>query len=127
MTAFLTPYRIIDCTDHRGQLAGMILGDLGADVIRVEPPGGSPARFRGPQLSGVPATEASLEFFAFNRNKRSIVLDPSDAADREQLEKLLGPPEEKQKSQPPKEQPAAEAEKKPQQESKQQEKAEKKE
>ena len=40
----LAPYRVLDLTDVRGQIAGMVLGDLGADVIRVEPRGGSPAR-----------------------------------------------------------------------------------
>ena len=43
----LSPYRVLDATDDRGEIAGMVLGDLGADVIRVEPPGGSPARSRG--------------------------------------------------------------------------------
>ena len=67
----------------------MILGDLGADVIKVEPPGGSAGRNEGPRLNDAPATEASLQFFAFNRNKRSIVLDLQDAADRSMLEALV--------------------------------------
>ncbi|MGE4607698.1 MAG: CoA transferase, partial [Myxococcota bacterium] len=71
----LTPYRVLDLTDHRGELAGMILGDLGADVIRVEPPEGSEARRRGPMLASGPQTERSLQFRAYNRNKRSIALD----------------------------------------------------
>ena len=36
----LSPYRVLDLTDDRGELAGMVLADLGADVIRIEPPGG---------------------------------------------------------------------------------------
>ena len=71
----LSPYRVLDFTDHRGEFAGMVLSDLGADVIRVEPPGGSLARFRGPRQEGAPEAEASLQFAAFNRGKRSIVLD----------------------------------------------------
>ena len=43
----LSPYRVLDLSDERGLLAGQILADLGADVIIVEPPGGSPARNRG--------------------------------------------------------------------------------
>jgi len=71
----LTPYRVLDLTDVRGQIAGMMLGDLGADVIRVEPPGGSEARSAGPFLDGVPEEDRSLSFTAFNRNKRSILID----------------------------------------------------
>jgi len=40
----LAPYRVLDLTDDRGQLAGLLLACLGAEVILVEPPGGSPAR-----------------------------------------------------------------------------------
>ena len=71
----LAPYRVLDFTDVRGQIAGMMLGDLGADVVRVEPKGGSDARRIGPQLSQGADTERSLSFAAYNRNKRSIELD----------------------------------------------------
>ena len=71
----LEPYRVLDLTDVRGQIAGMILGNLGADVIRVEPPGGSDARRIGPFLKDGPEAERSLNFFAYNRNKRSLELD----------------------------------------------------
>lgn len=83
----LSPYRVLDLTDHRGELGAMILGDLGADVIKIEPPGGSTARRQGPLLEGdrLPATQASLQFFAYNRNKRSIVLDLATHGDRETL------------------------------------------
>ena len=40
----LSPYRVLDLTTERGLLCGQILGDLGADVIKIEPPGGSSAR-----------------------------------------------------------------------------------
>jgi crotonobetainyl-CoA:carnitine CoA-transferase CaiB-like acyl-CoA transferase len=71
----LAPYRVLDLTDVRGQIAGMVLGDLGADVIRVEPRGGSPARGVGPLLPDGPESERSLSFAAYNRNKRSIEID----------------------------------------------------
>ena len=71
----LAPYRVLDLTDVRGQLAGMMLGDLGADVVRVEPVAGSDARRTGPLLSEGPDDVRSLSFAAYNRNKRSVVLD----------------------------------------------------
>jgi crotonobetainyl-CoA:carnitine CoA-transferase CaiB-like acyl-CoA transferase len=71
----LSPYRVLDLTDDRGELASMMLGDLGADVIKVEPPEGSPSRRLPPFLDGAPEAERSLTYFAFNRNKRSITLD----------------------------------------------------
>ena len=71
----LAPYRVLDLTDVRGQIAGMVLGDLGADVIRVEPRGGSPARGVGPLLPTGQESERSLSFAAYNRNKRSIEID----------------------------------------------------
>ena len=71
----LAPYRVLDLTDVRGQIAGMMLGDLGADVVRVEPADGSAARQVGPLLEEGPESERSLSFAAYNRNKRSVVLD----------------------------------------------------
>jgi len=85
----LGPYRVLDLTDERGEIAGMMLGDLGAEVIRVEAPGGSPARHRGPKLPNAPEGEASLQFAAYNRNKRSIALALTDAAERETFFRLV--------------------------------------
>ena len=78
----LSPYRVLDLTDARGPIAGMMLGDLGADVVRVEPPEGSGARRAGPFLSDGPEAERSLAFAAYDRNKRSIVLDLDGEAGR---------------------------------------------
>ena len=86
----LEPYRVLDFTDERGEIGPMVLGDLGADVIRVEPPGGTPARRAEPRIAGADGDLASLSFRAFNRNKRSIVLDPEhSAADRVLLRSLV--------------------------------------
>lgn len=71
----LEAYRVLDLTDVRGQLGGMVLADLGADVIRVEPPDGSEARRVGPFADDGPEGGCSLSFAAYNRNKRSIQLD----------------------------------------------------
>ena len=79
----LQPYRVLDFTDERGELGPMLLGDLGADVIRIEPPEGTPARRVAP-LAG--RGKQSLQFLAFNRNKRSIVVERGE---RELLEALV--------------------------------------
>ena len=71
----LSPYRVLDLTTERGLLCGQILGDLGADVMQVEPPGGSPARRLGPFYRDIPSPDGSLFWWSYNRNKRSITLD----------------------------------------------------
>ena len=71
----LSPYRALDLTNERGLLCGQILADLGADVIQVEPRGGSSARRIGPFLEDRPHPERSLFWWAYTRNKRSITLD----------------------------------------------------
>jgi len=67
--------RVLDLSDERGYLCGRILADLGADVIKVEPPGGCPGRRLGPFYHNKPHPERSLYWFAYNLNKRSITLN----------------------------------------------------
>jgi crotonobetainyl-CoA:carnitine CoA-transferase CaiB-like acyl-CoA transferase len=63
-----------------GPLAGVLLADMGADVIKIEKPdGGDDARLWGPPYG--PDGETSLYFYSQNRNKRSVTLDLKDAAD----------------------------------------------
>ncbi|HZU76993.1 MAG TPA: CoA transferase [Dehalococcoidia bacterium] len=83
----LKPYRVLDLTDERGLLAGKIFADLGADVIQVEPPGGSPAR-RLPPLLDARDPASSAWWAAYACNKRGITLDLDDAADRGRLRQL---------------------------------------
>jgi len=71
----LKGYRALDLTDEKGFLCGRVLGDLGADVIKVEKPGGDPSRSVGPFYHDEPHPEKSLYWFAFNANKRGITLD----------------------------------------------------
>ena len=71
----LSGFRVLDCTDERGFLAGKILGDLGADVIKLEPPQGDPTRLRGPFLHDQEGPERSLTWLALNTSKRGITLD----------------------------------------------------
>jgi crotonobetainyl-CoA:carnitine CoA-transferase CaiB-like acyl-CoA transferase len=74
-TSMLSPYRVLDLTDGRAELATFVLAGLGADVIKVEPPGGTPTRHEPPVAGGEPDGLASLRFHAYNRGKRSVVLD----------------------------------------------------
>ena len=73
----LSDYRILDLTDDRGFIAGMILADLGADVIAIEPPEGNAARRRGPFSDGSydGDIEDSLIWQSYARGKRSAVID----------------------------------------------------
>ena len=50
----LSPYTVLDLSDDRGEMASMILGDLGANVVKVEPPYGSSSRRMGPFLEDAP-------------------------------------------------------------------------
>ena len=71
----LTPYRVLDLTRTRGMLCAQILGDLGADVIQVEPLGGSEGRNIGPFFKAIDDKEHSLSWWGYSRGKRSIELD----------------------------------------------------
>ena len=85
----LSPYRVIDLTDEGGLLCGQLLADLGADVIQVEPPGGSSARRVGPWWKDERGPERSLFWWAYARNKRSVVLDLERDEERERLLALV--------------------------------------
>ena len=84
----LSPYRVLDLTDERGLLCGKILADLGADVIQVEPPGGSTARDIGPFYHGDVHPEKSLFWWSYCVNKRGITLN-LETADGQRLLKQL--------------------------------------
>ena len=77
--------RVLDLADQKGELAGRLLADLGADVIRVEPPGGAHSRCLPPFHDG-----RSLYFAYRNSNKRGIVLDLEEQGGRERLVDLAG-------------------------------------
>src|SRR5271157_3582427 len=85
----LSPYRVLDLTDEGNLICGQILGDLGADVILVEPPGGVRARAVGPFCGNEANPNQSLNFWALNRNKRSLTIDLETAAGRERLLELI--------------------------------------
>ena len=85
----LGPYRVLDLTDEKGLLCGRTLADLGADVIQIEPPGGSHSRDIGPFYRDFPHREKSLFWFAFCSNKRGITLDIDTKEGQQIFEKLV--------------------------------------
>ena len=79
-------YKVIDLTRVlAGPLCTQILGDYGADVIKIEPPSGDQSRSSGPPY----CNESSAMYYGLNRNKRSAVLDFKVADQRLMLEQLL--------------------------------------
>lgn len=81
--------RILDLAGPWGQYAGKLLADLGADVIKVEPPAGDPGRQIGPFKDDQPHPETSLFFSYYNTNKRSLAVDLDRPEGREILGRLL--------------------------------------
>lgn len=71
----LEGYRALDLTDEKGFLCGKILAELGVDVIKLEKPGGDPARKIGPFWHDEKEPEKSLYWFSYNSSKRGITLD----------------------------------------------------
>ena len=71
----LTGLRVIELADEQAEYCGLALAGLGADVIKIEPPGGSPTRRIGPFYEDREDPERSLFFWQYNRGKRSLMLD----------------------------------------------------
>src|SRR5262250_691207 len=88
-TGALSHIRIVELGDIPASYAARLLADLGADVIKVEPPGGDPNRLLPPFAGGIEHLERSLTFIHANTNKRSIVLDLEHEVDRRTFTKLL--------------------------------------
>ncbi|WP_089936110.1 CaiB/BaiF CoA transferase family protein [Candidatus Entotheonella palauensis] len=85
----LSPYRVLDLCHEHGMICGQILGDLGADVIAIEPPSGASARHTGPFYQDIPHPDRSLYWWAYSRNKRSITLDVTTPEGQETLRRLV--------------------------------------
>ena len=81
----LAPYRVVDLSEGGFNWCGKVLADLGADVIKVEPPGGSATRGRGPFIGDEPGPENSLFWWAYCNNKRGVVIDVESEEGREKL------------------------------------------
>ena len=81
--------RVLDLTGPIGQYCGRVLADLGADVIKIEPPEGDVARQMAPFARNAPHLESSLYFLNYNSNKRSITLDLNSESDRDTFRRLV--------------------------------------
>jgi crotonobetainyl-CoA:carnitine CoA-transferase CaiB-like acyl-CoA transferase len=78
MSGPLAHLTVLDLTDLRGALAGRLFADLGADVLKIEPPGGEAGRLQAPFAGNVAAPDRSLPFLYRNANKRGAVIDLHD-------------------------------------------------
>jgi crotonobetainyl-CoA:carnitine CoA-transferase CaiB-like acyl-CoA transferase len=85
----LAGLRVIELADEQAEYCGLVLAGLGAEVVKVEPPGGSPTRRIGPFYEDRDDPERSLYFWQYNRGKRSIVLDTAQQSDRARLRALI--------------------------------------
>jgi crotonobetainyl-CoA:carnitine CoA-transferase CaiB-like acyl-CoA transferase len=85
----LSGLRVVELADEKAEYCGMELAGLGADVIKIEPPDGSPTRRIGPFFEDIQDPERSLFFWHYNRGKKGIVLDLHQRGDRDRFLSLL--------------------------------------
>ncbi len=87
-SGFLSPWRVLDLSDERGLIAGWMLARLGADVVQMEPLGGSTARRCGPFADDAPPGENSLYWSAYASGKRGVAADFGSPAGLELVRRL---------------------------------------
>src|SRR5262249_12009368 len=85
----LTGYRVLDLSREVGHFCGKLLAGMGAEVVKVEPPGGDRLRTIGPFLHDRPGLERSLRWLYLNTGKRGITLDVTRPDGRRVLDLLL--------------------------------------
>ncbi len=85
----LAHLRVVDMADLRGALAGRILADLGADVVKIEPPGGDPGRLVPPFAGNIASADRSLPFLFRNAGKRGARIHLDEPAGKRRLDALL--------------------------------------
>jgi len=81
--------RVVELASEHAAFAGKLLGDLGADVVVVEPPGGHPSRAYGPFADDIDDPERSLWWWHYNTSKRGVVLDLTTTDGAAQLRTLV--------------------------------------
>jgi crotonobetainyl-CoA:carnitine CoA-transferase CaiB-like acyl-CoA transferase len=84
----LSDLTVLEIGDQSGDYAALLIGGLGADVIKIEPPSGAPSRRIGPYASDEGDAEKSLFFWRYNLGKRSLVLDLESSSSVPKLERL---------------------------------------
>jgi crotonobetainyl-CoA:carnitine CoA-transferase CaiB-like acyl-CoA transferase len=89
MVGALADLHILDLTDERSIYGAKLLADLGADVVRPEPPGGDPLRQRGPHFEQAGAGATSLWHAFFASNRRFFTVDPETDEAAAQLQRLV--------------------------------------
>ena len=87
-TTALPHIRVLELANHRAHYCGKLLADLGAEVVKVEPPEGDSTRREGPFKDDVPDPEGSLSFIYYNANKMGITLDLESPGDRDAFLRL---------------------------------------
>jgi crotonobetainyl-CoA:carnitine CoA-transferase CaiB-like acyl-CoA transferase len=85
----LADIRVLELADEQAEYCGRLLAGLGADVIKLEPPGGSPSRRIGPFWADREDPERSLFFWQYNLGKRLVQLDLEQAPGRARFLELL--------------------------------------
>ncbi|MBK1787117.1 CaiB/BaiF CoA-transferase family protein [Prauserella cavernicola] len=86
----LAGVRVLEFGDQKGEYCGLVLAGLGAEVIKIEPPSGAASRSTGPFVDDMPDPDRSLHFWAYNRGKKSVVLDLDEPAGVTRFAELAG-------------------------------------
>jgi crotonobetainyl-CoA:carnitine CoA-transferase CaiB-like acyl-CoA transferase len=89
LPGLLSGVAVVEIGDEQAEYCGLLLAGMGATVIKVEPPEGSPSRRMAPFLDDRNDPERSLFFWTYNRGKRSIAVDPARADGRDRLRELV--------------------------------------
>src|SRR5262245_42127365 len=84
----LEGFRVLDLSNETGFLCGRMLAELGADVVKIEPPAGDPVRHRPPYVGGASDPERSITWLASNVRKRGVTLDVTKPDGRALLDRL---------------------------------------
>src|SRR5215475_8163831 len=89
MTGFLFDVKVLELADEKGEFCGKLLAGAGADVLKIEPPGGNATRSLGPFYHDESHPDRSLYFWHYNFGKRGVTLDIHTSQGTEILKKLV--------------------------------------
>ncbi len=88
MSGALADLRVLEVADASGEYAGRLLAGMGAEVVKLEPPGGAPTRAIGPFYGDAPHPDRSLHFWHYNVGKRAACVDLAHPDGRALLPRL---------------------------------------